>query len=222
MAILPKPLFTNPPTDLHPEPSVAERRPALISVMMGRLLDAVKYKFSTPDNIYRDELKHLIYTKDQSTTAIYIMPGFETTGNDQQADTFPRVVMSAGQLSIIPALEGVSHGQYATSEEYTKDGVFQNGSIHSAGISGQLSIKAVSRGSLEALLIAEDIFMWLLTLRTVLERDLTLSDCGISVVSGPKPSEQYKGCYEADVPVSWSSGMCWRLTPPGPPLAEMS
>ena len=222
MTTLPKPTFDYPPTDLYPILSEASQRPALLSVMIGRLLDILRYKFSSTENIYRDELKHLIWKADTAQTGILILPGFETADSNQQADMFPRIVLSAGQLQLVPAYESISHGQMTNGDGQWADGKFHNGSSHYAAFEGVVTIKAVSRGSLEALLIAEDIFMWLLTLRTTLEKDLTLSSCEVSVVNGPKASEAYKGSYEAGVPLKWSSGMYWRVVPEGPPFADLS
>lgn len=213
MPNVPKPNFTVEPT---PMGEVNKCPVVLQSTLISQVLKSLQYKFSTPENIYHMELKSLLWTKDDDTSRILIIPSLKTARGTTNADVFPRVVLSSTGFKV----NETSRRSIRNNSSLTGNGVHV-GTNHYIEIDGALVITVVSRGDYEALLLAEDIFMWLVPLEEVIAKDLTLSSFEISVVNGPTVSEQYKDCYVASMGVSWRSGMGWRTVPDGPAFADV-
>lgn len=214
MTLLDKPTFDFPPT-LLPGTGCTYSKPITQSVMIAYMLSSLRYKFTTPENIYYDELKHMMWSENLDESYIHITPSFRTAQDDQAKDKFPRIIVGAGGMAVQPSSRpGVQSNSSFTGQD------LHAGLNHYRELTGKIALNVVSRGDYESLLLAEDIFMWLLTLEDDIAKDLSLNSIEVSVVEGPSSTEQYKDCYISTVPVTWVSGISWRSIADGPAFAD--
>lgn len=191
------------------------RRPVLQSAVIARLLRSIQYKFSVPDNIHHEELKGLVWSPDEEARRILVTTSFKSPAGTASAEVFPRVVISGAGMEV-----DNSHRSSIVNNSLLTGKGAHVGTPRYIGVAGAVLISAVSRGDYESLLIAEDVFMWLLPLEDVIRRELHLSLFEVGAVRGPQASEQHKDCHTTTVAAVWRAGMGWRTVPDGPAFAD--
>ena len=214
MPLVDKPTFDFPPTIL-PGSGCSYDKPITQSVMVAYMLSSLRYKFSVTENIFYEELKHLKWSDNMDESHIHITPSFHTAADDMAKDKFPRIVVTPSGMMVNQSTRpGISINTYHTGQK------LHAGLNHYRELEGKITLNIVSRGDYESLLLAEDVFLWILTLENDIARDLKLTSLEVSVVEGPTQTEQYKDCYISTVPVMWISGMSWRSIADGPAFAD--
>lgn len=211
-----KPHFDNP-SNMECEVAPGYKNPVLPSVMMSRVSDIIRLMFSDPANIWHPQIRDMIYSDDMEKTKVFVMMGFATTPETEQADTFPRVVVNGTAAyfgDLTPVLDGLlTNTGSPEGEVFGLDEGFEH---HT----GTLTITCVSRGALESLLMAESILMYFRQNCNYIRSDLCLSAFDVRVLKGPQKAEGLNGIYESSLTVGWGSGMSWASVEDLPALAD--
>lgn len=172
------------------------------SRVCGFILDLMRLKFSNPNNIYHERLRIYTYDKDVLKTHIKIEPGFDYLDTENTANLQPGVIVNLGETHVSPEGNCTSQSSLAIS-----DGFFTTINDF-AYYGGSVIINTVSPGSLESLLLAEDIFLWLLLFRYKIHDDLQLSKFSVTLLKGPQKSEgQGRSCFVSSVQVDWAAAI---------------
>lgn len=214
--IFDKPKFDNPSYMGCQEPP-GYKNPVLPSVLMSRVADVIRGMFSDPNNIWHTQIRDMLYSDDLEKTKVFVTMGFSTSPETEQAEAFPRVVINGtdvylGDLS--PVTDGLLTNTGAPAGEvFGLDEGFEH-------FGGQLQITCVSRGALEALLMAESIMMYFRQNVNYIRHDLCLSAFDVRVLKSPRKAEGAEGLYESSLVVRWSSGMTWSSVQDLPALAD--
>lgn len=170
------------------------------SRVCGFLLDLMRLKFSNPDNIYHERLRVYTYDSDEFKTHIKIEPGFDYLDTDNLTDLQPGIIVNVAETSVQDSLNGSSQSTLGMS-----DGFF-NSVNDIAYYGGAVLLQAVSPSPLESLLLAEDIFLWLLLFKYNIQDDLKLSNFSVKLLKGPeKPETRGKTCYVSSVQIEWAA-----------------
>lgn len=194
-------------------------QPVLPSRVLGRLLDVLRAKFSNPANILRAELKNLLYSPDNNSTSIYIVPGFEAAPGSDQANLFPRIAVDAGDMRPLPDLSPVSDGALALGGG--SDDGWLGLSRYISSFAGTAQITVASKSGMEALVIAEDVYLTLLFMKTDIRDHLTLSRFEVTLLKGPQTNEGPPSCLIAGVQIEWAASLTWDTVPDGLPLGDL-
>lgn len=214
----PKPLdFGDPISRTSIPANTVEWHITLGSRMLGFLMDMMKFKFSDPDNIYRDELKMYTYSQDESETKLRIVAGFEEPYTNRDADIYPAIIINAPQMQPIDEVNGVLDTRMTlgiNSDDY------YNGESNFMCYGGSMEISVKSRGGLEALLLAEDIFLWLVLFNSQIQQDLHLSNFNIKLLSGPIRAEKMDSIFVSQIQLTWATDIKWVVNPVLPSLSD--
>ena len=202
---------------LHCQPTPGATTPVLPSVLMSRVADLVRFIFSDPANIWHTQIRSMIYDPDYKKTTVAVMMGFSTTPEAEQADVFPRIVISGsdawfGEQSPVP-------NGLMTNSGSPGGGVFgmDNGlSSHN----GRLAITCASTNALEALLMAESLAMYCITNRTYIQSDLHVNYFEVKSIRSPKAAERPEGVYESMVTIDWNAFIKWVSVEDLPPIGD--
>ena len=191
---------------LHCQALPSELAPVLPSVMMSRVADLIRFIFSDPGNIWHTQIRSMIYDTDYKKTKVAVMMGFATTPEAEQADVFPRIVVS-GSDAWFGGQSPVTNGllTYSGSPEGEIFGL-DNGLSHH---NGRLAITCASTNALEALLMAESLAMYFITNRTYIQSDLHVNYFEVKSVRSPKAAERPEGVYESMLTVDWNAFIKW-------------
>lgn len=200
-------------------PEGSESLPAVPSRMMGRLLDLMRHKFSSPEHIFRPELRDMLYDPAHEDTSLLIVPGFEANPDTDKANVFPRVTVSTGQFQALRDPGPVTEDMMTLTD--SRDGYLGS---HSRMVSfvGTASVTAASRAPFEALAMAEDILIWLTLLREDICCSLRLSRFDATLLEGPTLKEGAPSCHTAGVRIEWATSLVWETVPDGLPLGEIA
>ena len=185
------------------------------SRVCGFILDLMRMKFANPDNIYHERLRIYTYDQDNLKTHIKIEPGFDYLDTENLANLQPGVIVNLGETQVLPEGNAASQNSLAIS-----DGFFTTVNDF-ACYGGSVIIQAVSPGSLESLLLAEDIFLWLLLFRYQIRDDLHLSKFSVTLLKGPqKPEIQGRSCFVSSVQIEWAAALGFSTNDVKPILSE--
>lgn len=185
------------------------------SRVCGFILDLMRLKFSNPDNIYHEKLRVYTYNQNPMETNIKIEPGFDYLDTDTLTDLQPGIVVSMGDTAADTDVNCARQSTLGLS-----DGFF-NSVNDIALIQGSVVINAVSPSPLESLLLAEDIFLWLLLFQYNIQDDLQLGRFAVKLLKGPeKPDTQGKICFVSSVQLEWSSAIKFTTNINAPLISE--
>lgn len=195
--------------------------PCLPSRMLGRVLDVLRYKFSRPSNILRAELTDLLWTADHQTSKLVIVPGFEAAPGSDIANVFPRLTVDLGEFQKAPGMSPIADDDAMTYGGGSDDG-FVGRTTHHATFQSHVSITASSQSGMEALVIAEEVFLTLLMFKAEIRDSLQLTHLDVNLLKGPLKNEGPPFCLIAGVQMVWAASIIWETVPDGLPLVESS
>lgn len=186
------------------------------SRVCGFLLDLLRLKFSNPDNIYHEKLKVYTYSPDSFSTHIKIEPGFDYLDTDNLTDLQPGVVVNMAETTVSDSLNAASQSTIGMPQDS-----FFNDVNNVCYYGGHAVIQAVSPSPLESLLLAEDVFLWLMLFQYNILDDLKLSKFTVNLLKGPeKPETRGKQCYVSSVQISWATAFSFTTNRDTPLLQE--
>lgn len=185
------------------------------SRICGFLLDLMRLKFSNPDNLYHERLRIYTYDKDPLKTHIKIEPGFDYLDQNNLADLHPGITVDVAETSVLDIGNAADQSTLGFS-----DGVFLK-EHNMTAYGGSAVINAISSQPLESLLLAEDIFIWLLLFQYSICNDLQLSKFSVNLLKGPvKPETQGKTYYVSSVQIIWSAAFTYSINNVAPSLSD--
>ena len=193
----------------------------LPSRFLGRILDVMRHKFGDPRNIFRAELKDLVWKPDKETSMLFVVPGFEAAPGSDEANVLPRVVVNLGEYRKIPGLSPIVDDDGITLGGGSDDG-YLGRTRHHASFQGSATITAASRSGMEALAIAEDVLLTMLTLKAEIRDSMCLEYLDVASLQGPSKNEGPPSCFIAGVQLGWAASVVWDIVPDGLPLADIS
>lgn len=191
--------------------------PAVPSRMLGRVMDMLRHKFSNPDNVFRDELRDIVYKDDPETTGIMIVTGFDGDPSADKENVFPRLVVTPGSFNVVEEMSPLTHG--ALTNTLMDDDIIHS-QTYMATLAGDTTISAASRNGLESLILAEDSMLWLLTMKEDMRKKLRLSKFDVTLLEGPKKNEGVPASWYTVLKVSWASSIMWDIIPDGLPIGD--
>lgn len=213
-----KPLDFGNPINMTSAPvNTVEWHITLGSRMLGFLMDLMRFKFSDSDNIYKEELKTYVYSPDNDETRIRIMPGFEEPNTNDSANIYPAIIVNVPQMQVIEDLTGCT--DYRMTVAMNNDGYY-TGEGSFIGYGGTAEIVTKARGGLESLLLAEDIFLWLVMYNSQIQQDLHLSNFNIKLLSGPLKTENTDSVFVSKIQIAWATDIKWVVNPVQPSLSD--
>lgn len=186
------------------------------SRICGFLLDLMRLKFSNPSNIYHEKLRVYTYSPDTFNTHIKIEPGFDYLDTDNLTDLQPGIIVNIAETSVLGPLNGSSQSTIGIGND-----AFFNSVNDICHYGGDAVIQCVSPSPLESLLLAEDVFLWLILFQYNILDDLKLSKFTVNLLKGPeKPETRGKQCYVSSVQISWASTFTFTTNRDTPLLQE--
>lgn len=184
------------------------------SRICGFVLDLMRLKFSNPNNIYHERLRVYTYDKDPLKTHIKIEPGFEYLDVENLANVQPGIIVNPEETQVLPVGNGSSQNPIGIV------GDFFNTVNDFSMFGGSVVINAVSPGGLESLLLAEDVFLWLLLYQYTIRDDLNLSKFTVNVLKGPQKADSGRPCFISSVQLDWATAIGFSTNTIKPSFSE--
>jgi hypothetical protein len=218
MAVLPEPTWGTP-TNSYGDPSSLCIIKPTPHVITGLILQLIRSQFSDPENIIEPKIRGYIWVDDDTEghtieSKIDIIP--QNQFNAENVQQRPSVVVARGPVhnKEFVISNGPSSGMDSFSGNY-------EGDVKHTLIEGTHNIECCGNQSLEADLVAEEIFFRMMEYKSVIKQDLNFSEFDVKVLNGLEEVDENHQHWKAVVVISWKFIYSWQVKPVAPVLKQI-